>query len=559
MADGELPRPVVSPAHAARMFPLLSGEQIARVAARGRRRAFQPGEILIETGAQPVPFFVITSGAVEIVRHTGEGDTLVAVHGPGAFSGEANMLLGRPSLMRARAVEAGDALELSRDELLALVQNDTEIGDILMRGFLYRRQELVAQQLGDAVLVGSVHCASTLRIKDFLIRNEHPFSYVDLDREPDVEALLTRLHVDAGDVPVLICRGETVLRNPSNDAIASCLGFNVGIDRAHVRDLLVVGAGPAGLAAAVYGASEGLDVLVLESNSPGGQAGSSSRIENYLGFPTGVSGHDLASRALTQAQKFGAEIMVATGAVRLECGRQPYAVRIDDGPRVPARTVVLATGAEYRRPAIANLARFQGAGIYYSATPMESQLCGGEDVVIVGGGNSAGQAAVYLAGSARHVYMLVRRASLDETMSRYLIRRIEDNSAITLLTTTEIDAVEGGNHLESVRWRDSRTGGIDTRPIRHVFLMTGAVPNTQWLDGCIALDDKGFIKTGSALTTADLATAKWPLSRPPHLFETSRPGVFAVGDVRSGSMKRVASAVGEGSTAISLVHQVLAG
>ena len=539
------------------MFPALTAEQIARVAAHGTPRTFVDGDVLVDPGAQHVPFFVIKRGRVDIRRVSGDGvEQLVVSHGPGAFTGEANMLLGRPSLMQMRAATSGDAIELTREQMLALVQNDTELGDVLMRGFIYRRLELIAQGLGDVLVLGSTHCAATLRIKEFLTRNGHPFTYVDLDQERDVEALLDRFHVSSSDVPVVICRGEHVLRNPSNEDIAACLGFNAAIDRDHVRDVVVVGAGPAGLAAAVYGASEGLDVLVVESTAPGGQAGASSRIENYLGFPTGISGQELAARALTQAQKFGAQIMVAKGAVSLHCAALPYHVQLDDGPKVPARTVILAMGAQYRHPPIPNLTRFQGAGVYYSATAMEAQLCGGEEVVVVGGGNSAGQAAVFLAATARRVYMLIRGSGLASTMSRYLIRRIEDSPAIELRTCTEIDMMEGDSHLARVRWRQNQSGEIETHEIRHVFMMTGAVPNTGWVRGCLALDEKGFVKTGTQLTPAELAG--WPLARPPQVLETSLPGVFAVGDVRSGSMKRVASAVGEGSTAISLVHQTLA-
>jgi thioredoxin reductase (NADPH) len=320
---------------------------------------------------------------------------------------------------------------------------------------------------------------------------------------------------------------------------------------------VIVGAGPAGLAAAVYGASEGLDVLVLESNEPGGQAGSSSRIENYLGFPTGISGLELTGRAYAQALKFGAHLVVAKGATRLACDGQRYTVEIDGGPRIPARALIIATGAEYRKPALHNLSTFEGAGVYYGATPMEAQLCIGEEVVIVGGGNSAGQAAVFLASTARRVYMLVRGPSLADTMSRYLIRRIEENPAIVLRTRTEIVAMDGNGRLERVRWRDEQTGEDETHDIGHVFIMTGAVPNTAWLHGCIALDEKGFVKTGPDLSPDELAKSQWPLARPPYLLETSRPGIFAVGDVRGGNVKRVASAVGEGSIAVAFVHQVL--
>jgi thioredoxin reductase (NADPH) len=328
------------------------------------------------------------------------------------------------------------------------------------------------------------------------------------------------------------------------------------VDQTQVRDLVIIGAGPSGLAAAVYGASEGLDVLVVETSSPGGQAGSSSRIENYLGFPAGISGLELAGRAYSQAQKFGAQVLIAKGT-RLACDRKPYVVEIENGVRIPARAIVVATGAGYRRPPLENLSRFEGAGVYYGATFMESQLCSGEEVIVVGGGNSAGQAAVFLTETVKRVHMLIRSAGLAESMSRYLIRRIEESPTIVLRPHTEIVALDGGNHLESVRWRNNQTEQIEEQIIRHVFMMTGADPNTGWLNGCVALDAKGFIKTGSDLSPEDLSTARWPLSRPPYLLETSLPGVFAVGDVRGGSIKRVASAVGEGSIAISFVHQVL--
>jgi thioredoxin reductase (NADPH) len=326
----------------------------------------------------------------------------------------------------------------------------------------------------------------------------------------------------------------------------------------NVRDIVVIGAGPAGLAAAVYAASEGLDALVIEANAPGGQAGSSSRIENYLGFPTGVSGQDLAGRALVQAEKFGAELAVARSAVRLDCASRPYSVDLGGGVSVQARTVAIATGARYRKPDLPNLQRFEGVGIYYGATSIEADLCRGEDVVIVGGGNSAGQAAVFLSQSETRVHLLVRGTGLAETMSRYLIRRIEETPNIELRTRTEIVALEGNGSLESVAWRDNSTGETATLPIRHVFLMTGANPNTEWLQKCVALDEKGFVKTGPDLLPGELDAAKWPLARAPLLFETSRPGVFAIGDVRSGSVKRVAAAVGEGSVVVQLVHKVLA-
>ena len=557
MSDKTLPVPLTQSSGVERMFPTLTSAQVKRIAAHGHVRPIRPGEVLVEAGEQVVPFFVVTAGQVEIVRLSGLTETLVALHGPGQFTGEVTMLSGRPALVRARASEPGEVIELDREHFLALVQTDSDLSELIMRAFILRRVELIAHGPGDAVLVGSNHCSGTLRVKEFLTRNGHPYTYIDLDRDSDVQDLLDRFHVSAGDVPVLICRGEMVLRNPTNQQIADCLGFNDAIDPTQVRDVVIVGAGPAGLAAAVYAASEGLDVLVLETNSPGGQAGSSSKIENYLGFPTGISGQALAGRAYTQAQKFGAHMVIAKGAKQLACDRKPYAIEIDGSLRVPARTVIIATGATYRKPSLENLSQFEGAGVYYGATFMEAQLCRSEELVVVGGGNSAGQAAVFLAQTAQRVHMLVRSSGLAESMSRYLIRRIEQNPAIVLRTCTEIVSLEGGNHLERVRWRDDQTGNIEIHDIRHVFLMTGAVPSTHWLDGCVALDAKGFIKTGADLSQDDLAAAHWPLARAPHLLETNVPGVFAVGDVRAGNIKRVASAVGEGSIAISFVHRAL--
>jgi thioredoxin reductase (NADPH) len=539
------------------VFPTLTAAQLERLVAHGERRTVQAGDVLHDSSDHLARFFAVLQGRLEILTTADGAETLVTSPGAGQFTGELSMLSGRRGFVRVRAAEASEVVELDREHLLAIVQTDPELSSILMRAFILRRVEMIAHGLGDLVLVGSHHSAGTLRVQEFLTRNNHPYVYVDLERSPGVQSLLDRFHVTAADVPILICRSDVVLRNPSNREVADCLGFNESIDQSKVRDLVIVGAGPAGLAAAVYGASEGLDVLVVESTSPGGQAGSSSRIENYLGFPNGISGQELAGRAYTQAQKFGAQVMIAKGATRLSCSRKPYAIQVDAGPLLPARTVILATGAEYRRLAIDNLAAFEGAGIYYGATFVEAQLCRGEEVIVVGGGNSAGQAAVFLSQSARRVHMLVRSDGLADSMSRYLIRRIERSPNIELRTRTEIVDLEGNGELRSVRWRSETTGEVEGRPIRHVFVMTGAVPATGWLGGCMALDADGFIKTGPDLSAEDLATAKWPFARPPLLLETSLPGVFAVGDVRAGSMKRVASAVGEGSTAVAFVHRVL--
>jgi len=551
----DFPLPMSAPAE--QVFPTLTPEQIARVAVHGRVRPIRGGEVLIAAGDRAESFFVVAAGSIELVRRSKDSEQIVAVLRPGRFTGEISMLSGRQALVSLRVGEPGEVIDVKRDDLLALVQNDSELGDIFLRAFILRRVELIAHGLGDAVLIGSNFCQATLRVKEFMTRNGQPYSFVDLDHDSDAQELLDRFGVGVGDVPVLICRENVVLRNPTNLQIADCLGFNAAIDQALLRDVLVIGAGPAGLAAAVYGASEGLKVLVLESEAPGGQAGSSSKIENYLGFPTGISGQELAARALAQAEKFGAELIIARGARRLSCERKPFAIEIDDGSPLLARTVVIATGARYRKLQVENLERFEGAGVYYFATPIEAQLCRDEEVVVVGGGNSAGQAAVFLAQTAKRVHVLVRAAGLADSMSRYLIRRIEDNPAIVFRPRTEIVILEGSSSLERVGWRDNATGAVTTHDIRHLFSMTGAVPSTGWLDGCVALDEKGFIKTGPDLSTEDLAAARWPLARPPHLLETSRPGVFAVGDVRCGNVKRVASAVGEGSIAITFVHQVL--
>jgi thioredoxin reductase (NADPH) len=540
------------------VFPALTDLQVQRIAALGRSRAVRRDEVLVSDGQRQPPFFVVRSGELRIVRPAGGGsETLVGTLRSGQFTGEINMFSNRRSLMQIRASEDGEVIELDHAHVQSLVQGDADLGDVLMRAFILRRVELIAQGLGDVVVVGSEHCAATLRIRDFLTRNGHPHGYIDLDRDPGAQELLDRFSVSIADVPVLLCRGKSVLRNPSNRQIAECLGLNDPLDPTKVRDLVVVGAGPAGLAAAVYGASEGLDVLVLESSAPGGQAGASSRIENYLGFPMGVSGQELTSRAHTQAQKFGAVVQVASGGSRLICADRKYAVEMASGERVLARAIIVATGAEYRKLSLPNLSRFEGAGVYYAATHMEAHVCAEREVIIVGGGNSAGQAAVFLARTCPRVHILVRSQGLTLTMSRYLIRRIEDNPSIVVHPFTEITALEGDRELECVTWRNSQTGETEVHRINHLFVMTGATPNTHWLDGCVQLDANGFVKTGPSLTPEELSAAAWPLARPPYLLETSRPRVFAVGDVRGGNVKRVASAVGEGSIAVALVHQAL--
>jgi thioredoxin reductase (NADPH) len=543
------------------MFPVLTKAQLGRVCAAGKSRKVESGDILFKPGDTSLSFFTVLSGRLEIVLPGLNEDRTIATHGPGQFTGEVNLISGQRCIASGRVTEPGEFCELSVEQLKALIGRDAELSEIFMRAFILRRVALITNNLGAMILLGSRHSAATLRLREFLGRNGYPYTYVDLDRDKQSQELLDRFSVDINEVPVVVCnRGGIVLRNPTPQKLADCLGMNSIGDENQVRDLVIVGAGPAGLGAAVYAASEGLDSLVIETEAPGGQAGSSSKIENYLGFPTGISGQELAARALHQAQKFGAHMMIARSIVKLNCDQRPYQVILDDGRAIPTRAIIIATGAQYKKPAIANLHKFEGQGIYYGATFMESQLCQGEDVVVVGGGNSAGQAAVYLSQTVRKVYMLVRGDGLAETMSRYLIQRIDENPGIELLCSTEITTLDGDSHLECVNWRNKLTGENSAHAIRHLFIMAGAAPCTGWLQGCLALDDKGFILTGRDLDswTGSNGTPKWPLSRAPQMLETSLPGVFAVGDVRAGNVKRVASAVGEGAISIALVHKVLA-
>jgi thioredoxin reductase (NADPH) len=541
----------------AQMFPQLTSPQISRLEAHGGRRQTTKGEILVEPGDRNRPMLVVLSGSIEVVQLGMSGEVLVVVHSARSFTGEMSTLQGIGSLVRSRVRDAGEVLVITEDRLRTIIQTDSELSELFMRAFILRRVGLLASQAGDVILLGSSRSAGTLRLQQFLTRNSFPFVNLDVNTDPAVQTLLERFDIKADEVPVVLCRGAVVLKNPSNEEVAACLGMNQIIDDDRVRDVIVVGAGPAGLAAAVYAASEGLDVLVLETGTPGGQAGSSSKIENYLGFPTGISGLALAARARVQAQKFGAEIRTAYSALKLGCDRRPYAVELRPGASVSARAVIIATGAEYRQLELEGANRFLGMGIYYAATATEARRCEMKDVVVVGGGNSAGQAAVYLAGKCNHVHLLVRSKGLSDTMSNYLIRRIAETPNITLRANTEISSLEGEDQLERVIWKTAPQYLPETHAIGHVFLMTGAVPSTHWLDGCIALNDKGFVRTGPDLCAADLSPGVWPAARSPLSFETNWPGIFAVGDVRCDSVKRVAAAVGEGSACVQQVHQAL--
>src|SRR6266700_442459 len=546
-----------APDRQAEAFPVLTPAQIARIRPHANVRSVQAGEVLFEPGKLGMSCFVVFSGKLDIAMAGLSGEQVFVTYGPGQFSGEVVLISGARALARGRAAESGEFLELSADALRALIAKDAELSDIFMRAFLLRRVSLISQGLGNVVVLGSQHSSNTLRLREFLTRNGHPHRYVDLDSDKASQELLDRFEIKLEDIPVVICSGKTVLRNPTNQRLAECLGFAGHIDEHRVYDVAIVGAGPAGLAAAVYAASEGLDAVVIESEFPGGQAGASSKIENYVGFPMGISGQELAGRAVVQAEKFGAQMTVGQKVMKVKCDQQPYELTLENGGHIETRSIVIATGAQYNKPNVENLERFEGQGIYYAATFMEAQLCTGEEIIVVGGGNSAGQAAAFLAETVQKVYMLVRGKELSETMSRYLIQRIVENPAIELHLQTEIVTVGGDSHLERVTWLNRATGEESVHDIRHVFVMAGASPRTDWLRGCIALDDKGFILTGRDLDTATEMAVR-PIATPPQMLETSLPGVFAVGDVRSGNVKRVASAVGEGAIAVHMVHRALA-
>jgi thioredoxin reductase (NADPH) len=533
--------------------PALNREQIDRIRSVAQLRSVRSGDVLYEPSCPDVPLFIVLYGTISITR-TGEDDKILAVREAGQFTGEMSVISGSRSLLTARVTKDGAVLELTREKVLSLMAKDTELGDILMGAFVARRLLMIQLGEGNVVLFGTSSSAHALALREFLTRNGHPFTYVDIDTDYCAGELMEKLAVRSGEIPVVYCNNRYVLRNPSIGELAACLDLNINIDKG-VRDVLVIGAGPAGLAVAVYAASEGLKTLVIEKSAPGGQAGSSSKIENYLGFPTGLSGQELANRSIAQAQKFGAQLMVAQSVVHIDCGRQPYKVVLESGLKFHARSVVIATGAQYARLPVEEADTFAGRGIYYNATHMEAKLCDSEEVAVVGGGNSAGQAAVFLAQTSSKVHLLVRSRKLSESMSQYLIARIEAHPKIEIHYLTRIVAVTGTAHLERIEWKDESSGLKATRPIRHVFVMAGAAPRTEWLEDSFLLDKKGFVVTGPDLVGYN--EFQWPLSRAPLMLETSVPGIFAVGDTRAGSVKRVASAVGEGAIAVHLVHQFL--
>ena len=469
------------PYQQAEAFPVLTSEQAARIRPHTNVRRVGLGEILFEPGTLGMPCFVVVSGKLEISMLGLSGDQVFATHGPGQFSGDVVLISGAGLLARGRVSEPGEFLELNTEALRNLIAKDSELSDIFMRACLLRRVTLISKGLGNVTMLGSRYSSSTLRLREFLNRNGYPYNYVDLDSDRASQELLDRWNIKPKDIPVVICSENNVLRNPTTRQLAECLGLTSHIEQVRIYDVAIVGGGPAGLAAAVYAASEGLEAVVIESEFPGGQAGASSKIENYIGFPMGISGQELASRAVLQAEKFGAQMMIGEKVVQVRYEQRPYQLVLENGGFIDARSIVIATGAQYNKPHVQNLQRFEGQGIYYSATFMEAQLSVGEEIIVVGGGNSAGQAAVFLAEPARKVCMLVRGKELSETMSRYLIQRIVENPGIKLHFQTEIVGLTGESHLERVTWLDRTSGEESVHDIRHVFVMAGASPHTRWM------------------------------------------------------------------------------
>lgn len=532
-------------------FPVLTPEALetARRFASGEPKRFEPDQIVFELGELGSPVWLILEGSIIAVRRDGLGhEKTIVTQTAGQFTGEVSQLAGRASLAEGRAGPEGcTAAPIDAAHLRALMIGSADIGEIVMRALILRRVGLIEGGAAGSVMVGRPGDATLLKLQGFLTRNGYPNTLLDVDSDAEGRAVVERLGVVESDLPLMICPNGTVLKRPSEIEAAVCLGMTPDLDPARVYDVTVVGAGPAGLATAVYAASEGLSVLVLDQRAIGGQAGASSRIENYLGFPTGISGQALAGRAYNQALKFGAELAIPLEVAQLDCAtdpRRPRQLKLSNDAVVQTRTVVVASGARYRRPAIENLAPFEGSGVSYWASPVEARLCAGEDVALVGGGNSAGQAVVFLAPRVKSLSLVVRGSGLEASMSKYLIERIAALPNVTIHTHTEVNALEGdaATGLVGAVFRDRRSGETHRRDLRHLFLFVGADPNAGWLQGCVALDDKGFVETGVAALS----------------LQTDRPGVFAIGDVRAGSTKRVAAAVGEGAAVVSQIHQYLA-
>ncbi|WP_420130430.1 FAD-dependent oxidoreductase [Longimicrobium sp.] len=536
-------------------FPKLTKAQIDALRPRGRVRNVEAGEVMWSEGERGFGFFVVLEGEMEIVDATGDAPRQVVVHQPGHFSGDVDMLTGRVSLISARMVTDGQVLELDSQALRRVISELAEISEVLLRAFLMRRRLLLGDGFRGIQIIGSRFSPDAHHLREFCSRNDIAYTWIDVEQDPHAEELLCQFHVGVDQTPVVIGRGGELLTSPTVAELARYMGLDARVADGEVFDLVVVGAGPAGLAASVYASSEGLRVLTVEGTAVGGQAGTSSRIENYLGFPTGISGADLARNAQLQAQKFGARISVPQSAVKLGLEGGLRTIKLDDGSRITARCVLVASGAEYRTLDIPGLRELEGNGVYYAATEMEARLCSQVEVVIVGGGNSAGQAAMYLSRYARRVHICIRGKDLGHSMSRYLVDRIDKAGNIQVHKGHVVSSVEGGETLNQVRLRCLEKGEEVAIPSRALFLFIGAVPRTGWLSGCVALDRRGFVLTGETLTPDARDADTWKnVGRTPFFLETSQPGVFAAGDVRAGSVKRVASAVGEGSMSVSFVH-----
>jgi thioredoxin reductase (NADPH) len=536
-------------------FPKLGDSQIASLSrcAAATPERYAAGRKLFQVGDRTYRFFVVRSGEVEIVDESADSPRTIAIHGPGEFTGEMGQLTGRPAVASAVARTDCEVLAVTTDALRQILNQCPDLGDLILQAFIARRQLLrESGEFTGVRLIGSRYSRDTHRIRDFLARNRVLFTFLDLESDPEVGQLLKRFGLSEKDIPVVAWGRRLLLRNPSNEELATALGIRRPIEQT-VYDLAIVGAGPGGLAAAVYGASEGLSTVVLERTAPGGQAATSMRIENYLGFPTGITGAELADRAVVQANKFGALLSVSTPVVSLTFDNAYSVLAMEGGETVIAKCLLIVTGAEYRKLAVEGCERFEGSGVYYAATPNEAQLCAGSEAVIVGGGNSAGQAAVFLAGHARKVHLVVRGPSLYEAMSSYLARRIEQTPNIEIHLNTTVARMSGDDHLAEVEIVDNKSGERRTIRTPALFSFIGAVPRTDWLPPEIERDEKQFVRTGPFLSQS----SRWTARRPPFLLETSRPGVFAAGDVRSGSVKRVASAVGEGAMAVQFVHEYL--
>ncbi len=532
----------------AQTFPRLDPEAAERLAAYGTVEQVSRGTSLFSRGQRRIDFFLVLEGSIEIfdTDRPGTPET-ITVHRERQFTGEVDLFNDRQILVSGRTSSDSRLVRLRPAQFRRMVSSELDIGETIMRAFILRRVGFIKSARGGVVVIGPGKAGDTLRLQRFLTRNAYPHRLLDTDTDPDAEGFLACFALVPSDLPVVVGPENSLYRNPTVVRLADDLGLTEPTDPSHVHDLAVVGAGPAGLAAAVYAASEGLDTVVIEGTAPGGQAGTSSKIENYLGFPTGISGQALAGRAQVQAQKFGARLAISRDVVGIDCDRRPLVLRLEDGTAMLARTVVVATGARYRGLDLPNYTRFEGQGIHYAATAMEAHLCTDEEVVVVGGGNSAGQAAMFLSRTVAHVHVLVRADGLAATMSDYLVRRIEASPKITLHPRTEVTGLEGDRYLRAVTWTDRRSGTSTCLQVGNLFMMIGAEPNSAWLAGCLDLDDKGFVLTGKG---GDGRTVSSP-------FETSRPGVYAVGDVRSGSVKRVASGVGEGSVVVQAVHEFL--